>query len=1068
MAPNVSAAWWNRDVSVTQNLLSNNIGRVPQPRLVRAEVAKPAPPVLDADQSAAVAHRGGPLLLLAGPGTGKTTTIVEAVVDRVSRGEITAGQALVLTFSRRAAAELRERITGRLGKTSRLPIARTFHSYAFGLLRAEAALRGDIAPRLLSGPEQDVVVRELLRGDVDAGATNWPARLRPALLTRGFAQELRDLLQRAVERGLSPAEMVALGREHGRDDWVAAGRFARQYEQVSALREAASYDPAELIRAAAALLKSDASVLARVRDEHRFVVVDEYQDTDPAQDQLLQLLCGSRDLIAVGDPDQSIYAFRGADPDGIRRFPERFTAPDGSPATVMTLGISRRASGELLDASRRVAARLGGSGAQRSLVSGGQAAGHAEAHIFSTVVSEAAYVAYRLRSAHLIDGVPWPRMAVLVRNSDALQPLRRSLVAAGVPVADTGTDDALVEVGINRALLKILEVATGRATFDDETGPVLALELLTGPLGDADALAVRRLRQELRRLEILTGGGRSSASLLAEALNEPAHLVTVEPRVAGRAMRVARLIAVAREAAATPDVTAETMLWEVWRASGLAERWRAAALGAGAAAARADRDLDAVVGLFEAAARFTDRLPKAGPQVFLDQMLGQQISGDSLAARAPRVDGVRLLTAHASKGLEWDVVVVAGVQEGRWPDLRSRDSFLGAERLVELIGGAHTAASDVPIASTARLAEERRLFYVAITRARRLLIATAVRADDEQPSRFLDELVASDLEERPISRVPRGLDLAAVVADLRTALVTGPDSRRRAAAKQLARLAEAGVRGAHPDDWYGLSPLTDDAPLADADEQVRVSPSRVEAFERCPLRWMLEGAGGTTPDSSAQTVGSLVHAIAQQAADEQLDAEQLTERFTAAIQRVDLGSGWFAERQRQRAAEMVRKLNAWLAKNPRHIVAAEQTFQVEIGRALLRGTVDRLEHDSEGRLVVVDLKTGKSAPTRKELVELPQLGVYQLAVEQGGFEEYGRESGGAELVQLGLSNKEFRVDPQEPLQISENPAWAAELVEKCADGMAGAVFHAVDNALCMRCPVRSSCPLRDEGRQVTS
>jgi superfamily I DNA/RNA helicase len=238
----------------------------------------------------------------------------------------------VLTFSRRAAGELRERITSRLGRTSRQPVARTFHSYAFGLLRSEAALRGEEPPRLLSGPEQDVVVRELLRGDVDSGAESWPERLRPALLTRGFAQELRDLLHRAVERGLSPADLVALGRQHRRDDWVAAGRFARQYEQVSVLRESASYDPAELIRAATSLLRSDAAILARVRDEHRFIVVDEYQDTDPAQDDLLQLVCGSRDLIAVGDPDQSIYGFRGADPAAIRRFPDRYRASDGTPA----------------------------------------------------------------------------------------------------------------------------------------------------------------------------------------------------------------------------------------------------------------------------------------------------------------------------------------------------------------------------------------------------------------------------------------------------------------------------------------------------------------------------------------------------------------------------------------------------------------------------------------------------------------------------------------------------------------------------------------------------------------
>ncbi len=325
------------------------------------------PPVLDEAQRRAVEHRGGPVLVLAGPGTGKTTTIVEAVVQRVEAGEITPDQALVLTFSRRAAAELRERIAARLDRTIREPIARTFHSYAFGLLRANAARRGEPPPRLLSGPEQDLVVRELLEGDVEEGGIDWPERLHPALLTRGFAQELRDFVQRAVERGITPRELAQLGRRDKRDDWVAAAKFAEQYAQVSALREAASYDPAELIRAAAGLLRADPLVLQEIRAAHEFVVVDEYQDTDPAQEELLSLLVGSRDLLAVGDPDQSIYGFRGADLEGMRRFSDRFRAADGSPPTEIALDVSRRSGEVLLAASRRVAQRLSGPPAHRRL-----------------------------------------------------------------------------------------------------------------------------------------------------------------------------------------------------------------------------------------------------------------------------------------------------------------------------------------------------------------------------------------------------------------------------------------------------------------------------------------------------------------------------------------------------------------------------------------------------------------------------------------------------------------------------------------------------------------------------
>ncbi|WP_305798133.1 3'-5' exonuclease, partial [Micromonospora sp. U56] len=153
---------------------------------------------------------------------------------------------------------------------------------------------------------------------------------------------------------------------------------------------------------------------------------------------------------------------------------------------------------------------------------------------------------------------------------------------------------------------------------------------------------------------------------------------------------------------------------------------------------------------FDAAARFTDRLPGARTEVFLDHVLGQDLPADTLAASADRGEAVRLLTAHAAKGLEWDLVAVAGVQEGIWPDLRLRGSLLGSERLVDVLAGradgAGTRASLVGQTS-ALLDEERRLFHVAVTRARRRLLVTAVASaavggDDheEQPSRFLHEL----------------------------------------------------------------------------------------------------------------------------------------------------------------------------------------------------------------------------------------------------------------------------------------------------------------------------------------
>src|ERR1700761_3546636 len=170
----------------------------PTYRLVRRPRGGTAAPELDERQRAVVQHTGGPLLVLAGPGTGKTTTLVETVVARVEAG-VPVEHILMLTFSRRAAGELRDRVTARLDRTVREPVARTLHSYAFGVLRMHAVAQQLPAPRLLSGAEQDGVIRQLLS---ESDPQRWPAALRPALHTRGFAGDVRDLLMRAIERGL--------------------------------------------------------------------------------------------------------------------------------------------------------------------------------------------------------------------------------------------------------------------------------------------------------------------------------------------------------------------------------------------------------------------------------------------------------------------------------------------------------------------------------------------------------------------------------------------------------------------------------------------------------------------------------------------------------------------------------------------------------------------------------------------------------------------------------------------------------------------------------------------------
>ncbi|MFF8030128.1 UvrD-helicase domain-containing protein [Streptomyces sp. NPDC016626] len=1117
-------------------------------RLVRTPPVRAIPPRLDAAQRSVVEHGTGPLLVLAGPGTGKTTTLVESVAARIARGA-NPERILVLTFSRKAAVELRDRMALRIG-AARAPQATTFHSFCYALVRAHQDSDLFVEPlRLLSGPEQDVTVRELLAGQVDLerlglAHVRWPDELRACLTTRGFADEVRAVLARSRELGLGPGALDAFARRIGRPDWRAASAFLAEYLDVLDLQGTLDY--AELVHRAV-LLARRPETAGQLAARYDAVYVDEYQDTDPAQVRLLRALAGGRTLVAFGDPDQSIYAFRGADVNGILEFPHTFPRADGRPAPVEVLRVSRRSGAALLEATRRVTRRMPlprlpaeKVRAHRELTAARDGGG-VEVYTYPTAGTELDNIADILRRAHLEDGVSWNDMAVLVRAGSRTLPLvRRALTSAGVPVDVDGDDLPLRhEPAVAPLLTALRAVATaeagdaegtdagadaegdveadaeagadteadaeagadteagadveGDAEADAEAEPCwldteTALTLLASPLAGMDAADLRRLGRALREEERAAGNPLPPPSdeLLTRALAEPERLAVHDPVYARGAQRLGALLRRARERLAGGG-TAEEALWDLWDGTPWPRRLERSARRGGAAGRNADRDLDAVCALFATAARAEERTGGRGTLNFLEEIEAQDIAADTLTRRAARPDAVRLMTAHRSKGLEWRLVVVAGVQEGLWPDLRRRGSLLEADRI-----GRDGLAE--PLTPGALLAEERRLFYVAATRARERLVVTAVKApadDGDQPSRFLTEL---GVEPKDVTGRPRRpLSVAALVAELRATTVDPrvSDTLREAAAGRLARLAaladEDGrplVPSAHPYRWWGMfEPTRSKVPLRDRDQPVVLSGSALDQLANtCALQWFLgREVKADAPATAAQGFGNVVHVLADEVASGHTPADLavLMERLDSVWNALAFDAPWKSAQEKENARVALERFLKWhvMDRTGRTPVASEHDFDVTLGageyEVRIRGQMDRVEAGGDGRAYVVDFKTGKQAPSSAEVARHPQLAVYQLAVREGAvddvFDGTRPEPGGAELVQLrqGAARRDGgEILPK--VQAQEPPAgeWVGDLLATAAGKVLDERFTPTAGQHCTHCAFRASCSARPEGRHV--
>ncbi|AKK10546.1 DNA/RNA helicase, superfamily I [Corynebacterium uterequi] len=996
-------------------------------------------------------------------GSGVSSFLIDTVANRLAAGASPDG-VLVVATSKESAAGLRsgihEQLLSRAGGASfvaEAPLVRSVHSLAFSLLRQVS----DEPIRLITGAEQDAIIRELLDIHAEHKQAVWPADVRPALRFLGFARQLRDLLLRAAERGQSPEDLEELGRRHARPLWTSAGTFLREYEQVMALSGTHRYSASELL---SRVLEEELP-----RDWHT-VVVDDAQNLDPHSAALIERIAPLGDdglVVYGGNSEHAVFRFRGADAEVFENIP----------GTLIDLGPSRR------DPARRVVRA-------------------------TSVSAENATVADAVRRAHLEQRVAWRDIAVIVRSTAQIEAVRRTLLAAKVPVHVNPTDIVLSEQHLVRTILLGLKAVTTGLT-DSEL-----LDVLLGPVGGADPVTLRRLIRGLRRFAPAARGMDTLTSLVDSTDALPDFGSTLTERELAILNRMRRVLDATR-AAVDAGGSIEEVLWALWNATELATRLQTAALRGGATGSQADRDLDAVMALFDVAGDFVERHPGGATiEAFVRHVREQELPTGVRDRRVAGPDAVRLLTAHGSLGREFDTVVVAGVQEETWPSLGETGSLFGQEELLDLLDS--DIEPGTPVSHTeARLQEERRLFRVATTRARRFLLVTCVQNVESntplEASRFIEEFAAAcELEIEEIGEPPAGATAAteaasatdhddapgaavpgllgprilapsSLIAELRRC-VCDPQARddaRRQAARQLARLAAAGVPGAHPDSWASTTTASTEVPLRDLSRPARLSPSKLEKLLQCPLSAVLGSVEDEDHSRLAADRGTLAHAYFEAVAngvDQELARGLTCEAFAEILDEPQ----WRLASLKEDFAQLLGAIDAWLGAGGGRLelVGTEVPVNVMVTDGVeIAGRIDRLDRDGDGAVRIVDLKTAASLPTKDAVQENLQLAAYQLALSRGVLRQ-GRvvaAAEGGEPIRRAGAQLLFPAQPdakgqpgrreQSALEPEFLAHFAAELPAAVA-ALTGPELVAREGAHCQYCRISAICPVKLEGRVI--
>ncbi|HET9259830.1 MAG TPA: ATP-dependent DNA helicase [Acidimicrobiia bacterium] len=960
----------------------------------------------------AVADITGRQVIVAGPGTGKTEFLVRRVGHILTSGAARPRQVVVVSFSRRATAKLRERIEKEVGETGVPVDVATFHSLALRLI--EAATGGD-RPIPLTTPEQVGLVRQILASE---NPDNWPVNYRGILTSQAFSDEVADFLLRCSERLLSPDDLATKARV--RADWRGLpGLYARYLES---LREQSRSDYGVLLSQAVDLLQTDAG--RDLISDFAYVLVDEFQDTSPAQAEMAELLARAEgNLTVAGDPYQSIFSFRGAEVRNIATFSER-------PGTKRyVLAQSFRVPAPIMESALRVISSGDLPGAAGPVTPAGHP-GSAESYVFDQETAEAEWIAREIEHMVRTRGVEPSRIAVVVRSKrEFIAELSRALDRRSVP-----HDPPVSRLVDHPAVGVVQDVVTvalhGSVPVHTSVVESLAADramrrLVLGPLIGVSVGLERQMTRERNRgktwLEVVNTylpdhGG------LAGLLSDPAWV---------------------------RDIGAAEGFWTLWTSlDGISdivsgsgrEEWRRAWTAFG-----------------QMLNRQAERDPTVSLSGFFEMVDDDGFEATPLLSHRLTDDRVILTTLHQVKGLEFDVVFIANAVEGVFPDLRRSRRMLRPELL------SPERTTDPDAQHLFQVQEEMRLAYTAMTRARSRVIWTATDAGIDQgerrPSRFLLAAAGNstvgpprDPERDPLTIWEAEAALRRMVLDVAT-----PAPRRLAAARVL---GQADSKWWDPTAFAGAVVPGPDHPVMP--EEFRLSPSQADSYRRCPRRYLMERRLRLSDATSIYAhLGEITHEVLETAEAEVIGTGANHAEIARVVEILDkvweekanFGSPALNDAWKTKTLAMITHLyENWPGRG--EPIAVELPVESEIGGVEWVGRVDRLERSSEG-LRVVDYKTTTSVPTIEDSSVSIQLAFYAHAVAEAHGEVVASEMW----------------YPRKPTKSVTTRKLAMHRVGEVTEKMAGIAtdikaekWEPRVSGDCKNCTFRRSCPAWPEGK----